>query len=166
MQLTLNRRMFVLISLALLSLWAALLWAQTDTPIVIADGSLTIESRGVAWSRFIGTGGTRRHPDATKTVTSVELTVNGNSQTIGMNNQPCTVTAQYGKTKVTVASGKNGKGLRVSTDYKSFHQGISENHLAHIEEHNRIGAVTVKRGSQTVFTGTGSGGTVITIHYQ
>ena len=158
------RLFFLLLSLTLLAV-AGFVWAQSDTPIIITDGSLTIESRGVPWSQF-GTGATRRHPNANKTVTAVDLTVNGNSQTISFNNQQCSVTVQYGSTTITVSTGNNGRGLQISTDFNSFHQGATANHLAHNDTSRRIGAVTVRRGSATAFSGTGSGRTVITIHYQ
>jgi hypothetical protein len=160
--------LFALFSLALVSLLlAGLTWAQgSDTPIIISDGSLTMESRGVVWSQYTAAGGTRRHPHTAKTVTSVELTVNGRSQTISFANQQCTVTALYSGTTITVATGGNGKALQVSTDFSKFHSGATANHMAHNDEHNTIGAITIRKGSQTVFTGTGNGGTRIVIHYQ
>jgi hypothetical protein len=166
MKLTRTSLLCALVALASLFI-AGLSWAQnSDTPIIIADGSLTIESRGVPWSQY-GTGGTRRHPHVNKTVTSVELTVNGSSQTISFAGEKCTVTAQYGKTAITVTTGNNGKGLQVATNFASdFHRGNSDNEMAHNDEHNKLSAITVKKGSSTVFTGTGSGGSKITIHYQ
>lgn len=158
---------YTLLTFALLALLlAGFLWAQTDTPIIISDGSLTMESRGVAWSQFGGTGNSRRHPNSNKTVSAVDVTVNGNTQTIPFTGQRCTVTAQYGTTNITVSTGGNGKSLQVSTDFTKFHPGASPNHMAHADEHSKIGAVTVRKGNQTAFSGTGNGGTVITIHYQ
>lgn len=168
MTLTRSRLLFVLLSLVLVSLWiAGMTWAQgSDTPIIISDGSLTMESRGVAWSRFTGTGGTRRHPNANKAVTSVEVTANGSTQTINFNNEPCEVTARYGSTNILVATENGGRGLHVSTDFTSFHRGASDNHLAHNDATNHISAVTVRKGNQTVFTANPNGGTQIVIHYQ
>ncbi len=168
MTLTRNRQRLGLLTLTLLSLIAGLAWAQgSDTPIIISDGSLTIESRGVPWSQFTGTGRTRNHPQASKTVTAVDLTVNGRKQTIPCGNQRCTVTAQYGRTTITVDTGNNGKGLKITTDFPSaFHGGATGNHMAHNDEHDKLGAITVKAGSQTRFTGTGTGGSIIMIHYQ
>jgi hypothetical protein len=166
MKLTRTSLLCALLTLASLFI-AGLSWAQgSDTPIIIADGSLTMESQGVPWSQYAG-GGTRRHPHVNKTVTAVDLTVNGNSQTISFAGEKCTVTAQYGKTAINVTTGNNGKGLQVATNFGSdFHRGDSDNQMAHNDEHNKLGAITVKKGSQTVFTGTGNGGSKITIHYQ
>jgi hypothetical protein len=168
MTLTRSRLFFVLFLLALVSLWiAGLSWAQgSDTPIIISDGSLTMESRGVAWSRFTGTGGTRSHPNAGKAVTAVEVTANGSTQTINFNNEPCAVTVRYGATNIVVATENNGRGLHVSTDFTAFHRGASDNHLAHNDAGNHISAVTVRKGSQTVFSANPNGGTQIVIHYQ
>ena len=141
-------------------------WAQgTDTPIIISDGSLTMESRGVPWSQW-GTGGTRHHPNATKSITAVDLAVNGTTRTITFNGQPCTVTAQYGGTTITISTDGGGKNLQLATDFSAFHPGSTQNVLAHNDPNNHIGAVSVRRGGQTAFSGTGNGGTVITIHYR
>lgn len=145
---------------------AALAWAQTDTPIVIADGSLKMDSTGVPWTSFTGSGNTHSHPNAGKTVTAVDLTVNGNTQTIGFQNQACTVTAQYGTTTITVSTGPNGRGLQVTTDFTKFHRGANDQQLLHQEEHGTIGAVTVRKGTTSAFSGTGTGGTRIVIHYR
>src|ERR1022692_3941161 len=57
-------------------------WAQGgDTPIVISDGSLNIQS-AVPWSQFAGTGDVKSHPHSTKSVTSIAFTVGGKDQTI------------------------------------------------------------------------------------
>jgi hypothetical protein len=92
--------------------------------------------------------------------------VNGRSQTISFANQQCTVTARYGNTDITVTTGGDGKALQVTTDFTAFHAGATANHLAHNNTQGRIGAITVKKGTQTVFTGTGNGGTRIVVHYQ
>ncbi len=168
MKLTRARLLFALFTLTLLSLLVAgLAWAQSsDTPIIISDGSLTMESVGVPWANFTGSGGTRRHPHTAKTVTSVELTVNGQSRTISFAGEQCRVTVQYGGTTINLATGTNGKALQVATNFGSFHAGATANHLAHNDEHSKIGAITVRKGNQMVFTATGNGGTRIVIHYQ
>ena len=168
MTLTRSRLLFVLFALTLVSLWiAGLTWAQaSDTPIIISDGSLTMESRGVAWSRFAGAGGTRRHPNGNKAVTSVEVTTNGSTQTISFNNELCSVTVRYGATNIVVATENNGRSLHVSTDFGSFHRGASDNHLAHNDAGNHISAVTVRKGNQTVLSSNPNGGTQVVIHYQ
>lgn len=168
MKLTRSRLFFILLALALASLWiAGLSWGQgSDSPIIISDGSLTMESRGIAWSRFTGSGGTRRHPNANKAVTSVDVTTNGSTQTINFNNQPCAVTVRYGATNILVETDNNGRALSVSTDFTAFHRGASDNHLAHNDTTNHITAVTVRRSSQTVLTANPNGGTQVVIHYQ
>lgn len=161
-----TRPFFVaLLTLTLLTLFlAGLAWTQSDTPIVISDGSLTIESRGVPWSQF-SPGNTRRHPNQGKTLTSVDLLVNGRTQRVTCGAVQCTITAQYDGTSITVSSGANGKGLTVSTDFSAFHGGATPNHLAHNNPNNHIGAISVAGGNPP-FNGTGSGHTSITVHYQ
>src|SRR5579863_1254612 len=120
-----HTRLFPSLMLTLLALWiAGLSWAQGDTPIIISDGSLTLESRGAPWPQW-STGGTRHHPNAGKTVASVDLMVNGQSRTINSNGQPWTVTVQYLGTTVTVATGAGVQGLQVTTNFTAFHQGAN-----------------------------------------
>jgi len=158
--------LFTLLTPTLLTLFlAAVAWTQSDTPIVISDGSLTMESRGVPWSQFGAAGNTRRHPNQGKTLTSVDLRVNGRNQTVTCGNHQCTVTARYDGTTITVSSGANGRGLTVNTDFSAFHGGASANHLAHNNPNTQIGAISVTGGTPP-FNGTGSGHTLITIHYQ
>ena len=156
-------RLFLLFGL----LAVPLAWTQADTPIVISDGSLTIESRGgPAWSQFTGSGGMRNHPNAGKTVTSVDLTVNGRNQTISFSGQQCTVTVQYGGTTIAVSTGPNGRGLRVSTDFSAFHGGANGRILAHNDPNQHMSTISVQKAGANAFNGTGSGHSVITIHYQ
>jgi hypothetical protein len=159
--------LFAALTLTLL-LIAGLTWAQgSDTPIIIADGSLTMESTGVPWSSYTTAGNTKRHPNAGKTVRSVDLTVNGNTQTIAFTGQQCTVTAVYGNTTITVSTDGTGKALSVTTDFAgSFHAGASGNQLAHNNANGQMGAITVKKGTQSAFSGTGNGHSRIVIHYQ
>ncbi len=164
MKSTRPRLLFAAFTLTLLFI-AGLAWAQNDTPIIISDGSLTMESNGVPWSSFSG-GGTRRHPNAGKTVTAVDLTVGGNTRTIAFANEQCTVTAHYGNTTITIATSGNGRGLQVTTDFTAFHPGATANHLAHNNANGQLGAITVVKGSQTAFNGTGSGHSRIVIHYR
>lgn len=137
----------------------------SDTPIIISDGSLNIRSE-TPWAQFTPGNRTRRHPHITKSVTSVELTVNGNRQTISFANQKCSVTVVYGTTTVSVSTGNNGRGLQVDTDFSQFRPGANPNLMAHVDASKKISTITVLKGTQTVFTGTGNGGTVIAIHYQ
>src|ERR1017187_2599064 len=69
-------------------------WAAGDTPIVISDGSLNIES-AVPWSQFTGTGDIKSHPHTSKLVTSIAFTVGGKNQTIAFAGDCCNVDITY-----------------------------------------------------------------------
>ena len=143
------------------------LWAQNDTPIIIADGSLTIESRGVPWANWGGSGtNTRVHPNAGKAVTQVAITMPGNNQTLPFSGQRCTVAVRYASTDITVTTGNNGRGLQVTSDFSSFRPGATNQHLAHNNATAKISRVTVTRGNQVVFDSPASGGTSVSISYQ
>jgi hypothetical protein len=147
----------------------ALMWAQRgDTPIIIADGSLTIESRGVPWTSWTNSGpNTKVHRDTGKSVTSVEIAMPGNNQTLTFSGQSCTVIVRYVSTDITVETGPNGGRLQMTTDFGgSFHNGATGNHLAHNNATSKISHVTVMRGNQTVFNANASRDTTVTIHYQ
>ena len=144
-------------------LWAA----AADTPIIIADGSLTIESRGVPWDSYSNSGGnTKVHPHTGKSVPQVVIAMPGNNQTVTFSGQKCTVAVRYASTDITVTTGDNGQGLRVMTDFGSFHAGATPRHLAHNNANAKISHVTVTQGNQTAFDSAASGGTTITISYQ
>jgi len=144
------------------------MWAQRiDTPIIIADGSLTMESRGVPWANWTNSGSnTKIHPNTGKSVSSVEIVMPGNNRTVTFSGQKCTVAVRYASTDITVTTGNNGQGLRVTTDFTSFRNGATGNHLAHNNATSKISHVTVTQGSQSVFDATASGGSTVTIHYQ
>jgi|SRR5579872_6850544 len=151
----------------LLGLGAGLSFAQgSDTPIIITDGSLTMDS-AVPWSQFTTAGDSRRHPKGNGTVTGIDLTVNGTTQNIAIGGQPCTVTLQYGGTTITVSTAANGRALQVSANNfaGSFHE-VTPNQMAHNNPNNKIGAITIRNGNQTAFSGTGNGGTRVVVHYQ
>jgi hypothetical protein len=153
--------------LALLMGGALFLCAQGgDTPIIISDGSLTIDAT-VPWSGFRDADATTKsHPQATKSVTKVVVTVSGNTQTFSFSSQKCTVAVRYAATDVVVSTNDSGKALQVKTDFASFRPGASANLLAHTNPNAKISRVTVTRGAQTLFTATPSGGTKISISYQ
>ena len=145
------------------------MWAQgnNDTPIIIADGSLTMESRGVPWAGYGGSGQDPRvHPHTTKSVTQVVIAMPGNNRTVTFSGQKCTVAVRYASTDITVATGDNGQGLRIMTDFGSFHAGATPSHLAHNNANAKISRVTVTRGNQIAFDSAASGGTTVTIGYQ
>jgi hypothetical protein len=144
------------------------MWAQRgDTPIIVADGSLTIESRGVQWANYSNSGGnTKVHPHGGKSVTQVVIAMPGNNRTVTFAGQKCTVAVRYASTDITVTTANNGTGLQVITDFGAFHPGATANHLAHNNTTAKISHVTVTQGNQTVFDSNASGGTTVTIHYQ
>ena len=142
------------------------MWAQRgDTPIIIADGSLTMES-AVPWASYSGGGNARVHPHTGKSVTQVVIAMPGNNRTVAFSGQKCTVAVRYASTDITVTTGNNGQGLQVLTDFGSFHAGATERHLAHNDANSKISHVTVTQGNRTVFDSGASGGTTITISYQ
>ncbi len=145
---------------------AAWLRAQDPTPIIIGDGSLTIESRGVPWSSFTGSGRTKTHPHTGKAVPQVAITMPGKNQTVTFAGQKCTVTVRYLSSVITVTTGNNGRRLQVTTDFTAFHPGSTPNLLEHNDASGKISHVTVMKGSQTAFDSDASGGTRIEISYQ
>lgn len=153
--------------LALLMGGALFLCAQGgDTPIIISDGSLTIDAT-VPWSGFRDADATTKsHPQATRSVTKVVVTVSGNTQTFSFSSQKCTVAVRYAATDVVVSTNDSGRALQVKTDFASFRPGAGSNLLAHTNPNAKISRVTVTRGAQTLFTATPSGGTKISISYQ
>ncbi|MGA2268455.1 MAG: hypothetical protein ABSH44_08305 [Bryobacteraceae bacterium] len=144
-----------------------LMWAQDiDTPIIIADGSLTIES-AVPWASYSSPGANEKvHPNTGKSVTKVVISMPGNNRTVTFSGQKCTVAVRYASTDITVTTGNDGKGLRVLTDFSSFHAGATARHLAHNNASSKISHVTVTQGNQTAFDSSASGGTTVTISYQ
>jgi len=151
---------------ALLSAAGVVGWAAGDTPIVILDGSLTIQS-AVPWNQFKGAGDRKSHPNAGGAITSVVVTIGGKDQTVACNNQPCQVDVTYAGTDIEVASGgDNGKGLTVSP-FSAFQNGSSANELVHKNRTAHIAHVTVSKAGAKVIDAAGSGaGTKVTIHYQ
>ena len=150
--------------LALLAVAGVLSWAQGgDTPIVILDGSLTMQS-AVPWNQYSGSGDVRSHPHSGKSVTSVTVTVNGATQTIAFSNQQCIVNVTYASQQIRVATGSNGKGLNVSP-FSAF-QNRTDTILAHRNQNSKISHVTVTKAGARAFDANASGGTKITISYQ
>lgn len=141
-------------------------WAYyaADTPIVILDGSLTMQS-AVPWNQFTGTGDLRSHPETTKSVTKVVITMPGKNQTVTFSNQQCTVDITYAGTDIKFTTGNNGKGLSV-TPLSAFQKGSSPKQMAHKNQTAKISHVTVIKAGVKTFDSAASGGTQVTIHYQ
>jgi len=138
----------------------------SDTPIIISDGSLTIDAT-VPWTNFGNADATTKsHPQRTRSVTKVVVTAGGATQTFNFSGQQCTVAVRYAATDVVVSTDNHGKALRIKTDYASFRPGASANLMTHTNPNAKISSVTVMRGAQTLFSATPSGGTRISISYQ
>jgi hypothetical protein len=153
-----------LIVLGLLSMAGVLSWAQGgDTPIIILDGSLTMQS-AVPWNQYTGSGDIRTHPHNNKSVTKVTVTANGATQTIAFSNQQCIVNVTYASQDIRVATGANGKGLSVSP-FSAFNSRTSTI-LAHKNQNSKISHVTVTKAGARAFDDNASGGTKITISYE
>jgi hypothetical protein len=140
-------------------------WAQGgDTPIVILDGSLSIQS-AVPWAQFTGAGDQKAHPHTAKSVTQVALTVAGKNQTIAYSGEACRVDVTYAGDHIVFATGGNGKGLSMRP-FGAFHPGSDEKVLQHNNQNAKISHVTITKGSATVFDADANGGTKITISYR
>jgi hypothetical protein len=144
---------------------AATAWAQGgDTPIVILDGSLTMQSK-VPWSQYTGTGDQRYHPNTGGSITKVVVTVNGKNQTIACNNQSCAVDVTYAGTDIQVASGSDGKGLMVAP-FSAFDNGSTPDVLVHKNQKAKISHVAVSMSGVKLIDMATTGGTKVTISYQ
>lgn len=152
--------------LALLAAAGFLTWAQGgDTPIVIMDGSLTINS-AVEWDRYTGAGDVRTHPHTTKSVTKVVVTMPGKNQTVNFNGEQCIVDVMYAGTDIKVATGRNGKGLTFSPFSAFLTNATSRKLIAHKNQTSHISHVTVTKAGAKAFESDASGGTTVTISYQ
>jgi hypothetical protein len=155
----------VMVVLALLSAAGVIAWAQGgDTPIVILDGSLSMQS-AVPWSQFTGTGDQRFHPNKDGSIAKVVVTVNGKNQSIACNQQSCTVDILYAGTDILLASGVDGKGLMVSP-FSAFDNGATPDMLVHKNQKAKISHVTVSMSGVKLIDLATTGGTKVTISYR
>lgn len=160
-----QKGLVTVIVLALLAVAGVTGWAQGgDTPIVILDGSLTIQS-AVPWNQFTGTGDQRFHPNKGGAITDVVVTVNGKSQTIACNSQSCAIDVTYAGTDIQVASGSDGKGLMISP-FSAFDIGSTPDVLVHKNQKAKISHVSVSMFGVKLIDMNASGGTKITIGYK
>jgi len=150
--------------LAVLSLAGTEGWASGDTPIVILDGSLTIQS-AVPWKEFTGSGDHKSHPNAAGSITNVVVTIGGKNQTIACNGQRCSIAVTYAGSDIVVESGADGKGLSVSP-MSMFEKGADDNTLAHKNQKAKISHVSVSMSGVKLIDQAASGGTKIVISYQ
>jgi hypothetical protein len=65
---------------------------QQDPPIIVTGGSVTIEFD----NQIFTPNGNGKHSNANKKIRRVEVTVNGNTQTIDVPNGKVTVAIHYG----------------------------------------------------------------------
>jgi hypothetical protein len=153
------------IVLALLAVTGVIGWASGDTPIVILDGSLTMQS-AVPWKEFTGSGDQKNHPNATGAITNVVVTIGGKNQTIACNGQRCAVDVMYAGTDIQVASGPDGKGLTVSP-MSAFQDGSTPDTVVHKNRNAHITHVTVSMSGVKLIDSAASGaGTKIVINFQ
>jgi hypothetical protein len=153
------------IVLALLSTAGVIGRASGDTPIVILDGSLTMQS-AVPWNEFKGEGDRKSHPNTGGTITKVVVTLGGKNQTIVCNNLPCTVNVTYAGTNIEVAGGPDSKGLTVSP-MSAFQDGPTPDVIVHKNRNAHITHVTVSMSGVKLIDSNGSGaGTKVVISYE
>jgi hypothetical protein len=145
----------------------ACLWAQPpETPIIIGDGSLTIES-SVPWSSFTGSGAVKAHPHAARPVASVDIAMPAMSHTVTFSGEKTEIDVTYaGSFPIAVLTGNGGKNLAVKTDFSAFHPGADANHLSHNNTGGFITHVTVLRNGTVVFDSSASGHPKIVVHFQ
>ena len=136
-----------------------------DTPIIIRDGSLTLES-AVPWAQYTDGKPGKHHPHSHKAVPQVVVTLAGKDHPLSFSAQQCQVIAQYASTKVTVATAGDGTGLHVDTDWSQFQPGANGQLMEHIDKHQSISHVTVMKGSQTEFDSAAAGGARIAVSYK
>ncbi len=153
------------IVLALLSAAGVIGWASGDTPIVILDGSLTMQSV-VPWKEFKATGDQKTHPNAEGSITNVVVTIKGKNQTIACNGQKCAVDVTYAGTDIQVASGEDGKGLTVSP-MSAFQDGDTPDVVVHKNRNAHITHVTVSMSDHKLIDSAASGaGTKVVIGFR
>ena len=140
-------------------------WAQSgDTPIIISDGSLRLES-AVPWSQFTGSGDIRTHPHTDKSAMQVEVVLGGQNHPVDCAGGPCTVDITYASAHIVIGTGASGKGISMRP-FSAFRQGETPNMLLHNNASSKISHLKITKGSAVAFESDASGGTRITIHYR
>ena len=136
-----------------------------DTPIVVADGSLTLDS-AIPWADYTGNGHAKTHPHKGKLMTQVAITMAGKSQTLTLSGKSCAVAVKYASTDIIIATGDDGKSLVVKTDFSSFQPGANPNQLTCKLADSKISRVTITDNHHPAFDASASGGTRLVISYQ
>ena len=153
------------IVLALLLVVGVIGRASGDTPIVIQDGSLTMQSK-IPWNQYQGGGDQKQHPNGGGSITSVVVTLQGTDQPpVDCTTQRCIVDVSYASTDIKIAGGNNGKGMSVSP-FSAFQNGSTSDVLVHKNQNAKISHVTVMKGGVKAFDSAASGSTKIVIHYE
>jgi hypothetical protein len=141
------------------------------TPITIGDGSLKLSSPKKAWSQWTDQGSNgddKDFPDQNLNVSSVAVTVNGNTTTISYNGEKCDVIVESSFTQTKASTNNGAKGLKVKLNPKKFADFTSNSDgtaLTGGTSTDHITQVTVKKQGQQVFDQSGlNGGTSVTIN--
>ncbi|HEX3746094.1 MAG TPA: hypothetical protein VHW09_19275 [Bryobacteraceae bacterium] len=153
------------IVLALLSAAGSRIQASGDTPIVILDGSLSIQS-AVPWKEFKAAGDLRSHPNAEGAITNVVVTIGGKNQTIACNGQRCSIDVTYAGSDIIVESGADGKGLSLSP-FSLFQDGPTPDVIMHKNQKAKISHVSVTMsGVKLIDSPASGGGTKVVISFE
>ncbi|MBA3973192.1 MAG: hypothetical protein C0504_03115 [Candidatus Solibacter sp.] len=137
-----------------------------DTPIIITDGSLKMNS-AVRWGDYVEeTARRRRHPSTGRRVSRVDVQLSGGSTSVQFTGQECEVRVTYDGMEVAVTTNPAGRNLKMETDWNAFKSGATENDLEHANAGSHISRVVVRRNGAIVAEATPSGGTRVTIHYE
>jgi hypothetical protein len=162
-----SRARFLSSAAPLLTMGASRLGAQSgDTPVIVRDGSLKMQS-AVKWEDFVAeTNRRRRHPNTSRRVSRVDIQLQGGSTSILFTGQQCEVRVTYAGMDVVITSNPSGRNLKMETDWNAFKPGATENDLEHTNADSHISRVLVRRNGTTVADASPNGGTVVTVHYE
>lgn len=138
-----------------------------DTPIIISDGSLKLNS-ATPWAEYITQNQRRRvHPAQGKRVSSVEVRLAGNrNTTVTFDNQQCEVSVTYASTEIVVSTNPSGRNVGIDTDWSTLQPGSSPNELQHSNQGSRISRITVRQNGSTVLDEQPNGGSQVIVHYE
>jgi len=141
-------------------------WAESvDTPIVIQDGSLTMQSK-IPWNKYLGSGDQKQHPNGSGAITSVVVTIKGVDQpAVDCTNRVCTVDVTYASTDIKITGGGHGQGLTVSP-FSAFNNGSTSDVIEHKNRNARISHVRVTNGGGKPFDWDVTTNTKVVIHYK
>jgi hypothetical protein len=137
-----------------------------DTPIIITDGSLKMNS-AARWADYVAeTARRRRHPNNGKRVSRVDMQLPGGSTSVLFTGQQCEVRVTYDGMEVVVTTNPSGRNLKMETDWNAFKPGATDNDLEHTNASSHISRIVVRRNGNVVAEASPNGGTRVTIHYE